>query len=175
MADDRTGEPERRLAERLRTRGRGVAAGVLRSVALALSWRRSASTPDTRASSVRRRGGGRHTWASAACVAAACLVVASLMVLRRAESPGPMPGASATTARVRPEPGPVGGSGRPGRREQHRGGRRRSVGRCDARAEAMGLSRSRRPSGHRDVAGQFAVEDAGGEGAAVVVSGSGEW
>ena len=172
MADNRIGEPRASgwpsvCGARPRRRGRRFPRRCTR-----VSWRRSESAPGNRASSVRRgcaaaagirrRGGGVRGG-----------------VPRGRDAGGAAPGGVAGTdargvsddGHGPPEPGPVGRSGRPGRREQHRGGRRRSVGRCDARAEAMGLPRSRRPSGHRDVAGQFAVEDAGGEGTAV----SGKW
>jgi hypothetical protein len=110
MADNRIGEQERELAERLRReaeasrpafsealhsrfveaiREHAGQAGVERRVAR--PWRRPA-----------------YLGVVAAC-AAACLVVATLVVLRRAESPGLTSGTPTTTALAHPSPDPLAG------------------------------------------------------------------
>ncbi|MCX7428530.1 MAG: hypothetical protein NTW96_23255, partial [Planctomycetia bacterium] len=110
MADNRIGEQERELAERLRREAeasRPAFSEALHSRFVEAIRERAAQTGVERPAGLLRRRPA-YVGAVAAC-AAACLVVATLVVLRRAESPGPTPETPTTTALAHPSPDPLAG------------------------------------------------------------------
>ena len=109
MADDHTSEPERRLAERLRREAEASRPAFSDALHLRFVEAIGRHAAQTRVERPAARPWRPAYAGVAACVAAACLVVATLVVLRRAETPGPVPGTPTTTALAHPSPNPLAG------------------------------------------------------------------